>query len=438
MLIADIFQSALKTLKTRKRQTFLTMLGIIIGIAAIVSLQSLGAGFERNVASNFDTLDADTLVMSKSIAISDRRGMGGGGKPPSSATETVDESFELYLNTSDILDEIAHVEKVVPVITRKITMDGIDEMVTIYGFDFEDYSTVISSFKANVGEIPLENNATEAIIGNTLHDPWENGTTFYSAGDNITFTVQTFTETGIQSQEITLNISASLQEIGGSSFIGGTSDLGIYVPLDYYRFLFDPEDTKIVSYYLIKLDSDSEEVIASTIEVIETMFDNEVRILSATQIISTMASTFETIQLFLTGIAAISLFVAGIGIMNIMTISLMQRTREIGILKALGMKDRTLLSIFLTEVLLIGLLGSILGIGLGFIFGNVASSFLGSVDGTSGILGHLSGGGGITITLSWSLVFSAIGFGLGTTVIFGFLPAYRASQKPPVETLRME
>ncbi len=443
MLVSDIFQSALKTLKTRKRQTFLTMLGIIIGIAAIVSLQSLGAGFERSISSDFDSLDADTIVMSKSIAISDKRGMGGGGgKTPSSAvessTETPEETFELYLNTSDVLEDVAHVEKVVPVITRRISMDGIDEMVTIYGFDFEDYADVVSSFEANIGEIPLADDATDAIIGNTLHDPWENGTTFYNAGDNITFTVQTLTDTGMQSQEIVLNISTVLQEVGGSSFIGGTSDLGIYIPLDYFRTLFDPEDTEIVSYYLIKLDSDSEEVIEVAIETIEALYENEVKVLSASQIVSTMTSTFETIQLFLTGIAAISLIVAGIGIMNIMTISLMQRTREIGILKALGMKDKTLLSIFLTEVVIIGLLGSLLGIGVGFLFGNAASSLLGSVEGTSGLLGKLSGDGAITISLSWDLILSAIGFGLGTTVIFGFLPAYRASQKPPVETLRME
>ncbi|MHA1519609.1 MAG: ABC transporter permease [Promethearchaeota archaeon] len=441
MLKSDIFRSSFKTLKTRKRQTFLTMLGIIIGIAAIVSLQSLGAGFERSVSADFDSLDANTIVMSKAISVNDRLGTGGGKLPSSaeeSTTETIEETFELYLNMSYDLEEIAHIERVIPVITKKITMDGIDEVVTLYGFDFEDYSEVVSSFEPNLGKIQLQDDVTDVIIGNTLYDPWENGTTFYNPGDNITITVQTLTDTGVQTLEIMFNISTTLQEIGGSSFIGGTSDLGIYIPLDYFRSLFDANDTQIVSYFLIQLDSESEDVIGSTIEVIEALYENEVRVSSSSEIISMMASTFETIQLFLTGIAAISLLVAGIGIMNIMTISLMQRTREIGILKALGMKDKTLLSIFLTEVTLIGLVGSLLGIGVGFIFGNVASSLLGTTDGATGILGKLSGDGAISIALTWDLILAAIGFGLGTTVIFGFLPAYRASQKPPVETLRSE
>ncbi|MHA1619644.1 MAG: ABC transporter permease [Promethearchaeota archaeon] len=441
MLKSDIFRSSFKTLKTRKRQTFLTMLGVIIGIAAIVSLQSLGAGFERSVSADFDSLDANTIVMSKAISVNDRPGTGGGKLPSSaeeSTTETIEETFELYLNMSYDLEEIAHIERVIPVITKKITMDGIDEVVTLYGFDFEDYSEVVSSFEPNLGEIQLQDDATDVIIGNTLYDPWENGTTFYNPGDNITITVQTLTDTGVQTLEIMFNISTTLQEIGGSSFIGGTSDLGIYIPLDYFRSLFDANDTQIVSYFLIQLDSESEDVIGSTIEVIEALYENEVRVSSSSEIISMMSSTFETIQLFLTGIAAISLLVAGIGIMNIMTISLMQRTREIGILKALGMKDKTLLSIFLTEVTLIGLVGSLLGIGVGFIFGNIASSLLGTTDGATGILGKLSGDGAISISLTWDLILSAIGFGLGTTVIFGFLPAYRASQKPPVETLRSE
>ena len=94
---------------------------------------------------------------------------------------------------------------------------------------------------------------------------------------------------------------------------------------------------------------------------------------------------------------------------------------------------------FLTEVVLIGALGSIIGIGLGYVFGNVAGSFMGNLGtGSSGILSKLSSDGAISASLSWNLILTALAFGLGTTIIFGFLPAYRASQKPPVETLRAE
>src|SRR4030043_143128 len=127
---------------------------------------------------------------------------------------------------------------------------------------------------------------------------------------------------------------------------------------------------------IVKLKSSDKAIIDSVSTTIKNAFSGEVSVTSSTAVLNILTSVFSTIELFLTGIAAISLLVAGIGIMNIMIVSLIERTREIGILKALGMKSRTVLTIFLGESVIIGLLGAVIGIVLGWILAIVTSQVL--------------------------------------------------------------
>jgi putative ABC transport system permease protein len=181
----------------------------------------------------------------------------------------------------------------------------------------------------------------------------------------------------------------------------------------------------------IKLSKYYPAIVNSTSKAITDYFGNQVSVISATAVQSLLTTIFSTVSLFLVGIAAISLLVAGIGIMNIMIVSLIERTREIGILKALGMKSRTVLYIFLTESVIIGLIGAVIGIISGWVLANVVSLFLGR----GGIIGSA-----LTITpiLTPEVLLGALGFGVGISVIFALYPAWRASKLKPVEALRYE
>jgi putative ABC transport system permease protein len=166
-------------------------------------------------------------------------------------------------------------------------------------------------------------------------------------------------------------------------------------------------------------------------------------VISSTAVLNIIGSVFSVIQLFLVGIAAISLLVAGIGIMNIMIVSLIERTREIGILKALGMKSRTVLLIFLGESMIIGLIGAVVGIGLGWGLANIVAVLFSGGGLFSGIGGGQTasvGTAGLNIVpvLTPTVLLGALGFGIGVSVIFALYPAWRASKLKPVDALRYE
>jgi putative ABC transport system permease protein len=192
---------------------------------------------------------------------------------------------------------------------------------------------------------------------------------------------------------------------------------------------------------IVKLKNDDKATIDSVSEAIKEAFSNEVSVTSATAVLNILSSVFSVIELFLAGIAAISLLVAGIGIMNIMIVSLMERTREIGILKALGMKSRTVLLVFLCESVIIGLMGAAIGIGSGWVLANIVAIVFrggGIIMGNQAAGGAGAGGMTITPVLTPTVFLGALVFGVGVSVIFALYPAWRASKLKPVEALRYE
>jgi putative ABC transport system permease protein len=232
-----------------------------------------------------------------------------------------------------------------------------------------------------------------------------------------------------------VTVSAVLKEIGGLS-LTGPSDYAVYVPIGQAQSFFGTNEAKRI---IVKLANEDDATIKAVSKSIEDAFGGQVSVTSSTAVLGIISSVFSTIELFLVGIAAISLLVAGVGIMNIMIVSLMERTREIGILKALGMKSRTVLAIFICEAVILGLLGSIFGIGLGWVLANAAARvFTGG--GFAAATGQRVAQGGFVINpvLTPEVLLGAFGFGIAVSVIFAIYPAWRASKLKPVDALRYE
>jgi putative ABC transport system permease protein len=336
-----------------------------------------------------------------------------------------------------LINNITNVESSMPVIQRvgQIEFNQTVQNVTIVGVDFAEYASIYSStFVAESGAIPTNSENGVIVIGNRVSFPWNNDTLFCGVNDAVEIIWTNATKIPPVNETYTGTVAAVLKEIGGFGIIG-PSDSAVYIPISQAQSFFGTDECNSI---IVRLANDDQATIDNATQAIKTAFSNEVSVTSATAVLSILSNIFSVVQLFLGGIAAISLLVAGIGIMNIMIVSLMERTREIGILKALGMKGQTVLLIFLSESLIIGLIGAAVGIGSGWVLANVVALVFrgGGVFGGS----RAAGTGGMTITplLTPTVTLLAVVFGVGVSAIFALYPAWRASKLKPVEALRYE
>jgi putative ABC transport system permease protein len=435
----DIFGYSFSAIKLRKLRAALTTLGVIIGIAAIVALLSITQGLQATITNQLNQgLSANSLIVTAgsggafgSSSGSNQGGGFGGGGGSALGGSTDNSNFNLYVNyTSEIQNLSPDITSSIAIIQRSGYVESADlnRSVTIYGVDFNSYSQAYSTFTAQSGTVPSNPQDNDVVIGSRVSDPRLNGTQFILPGDNITLLWLNATVLPPVNETYPANVTGVLGKIGGFG-IGGPSDTGVYMPLTSAQRFFNTDQCDMI---IVTLKDSNKATIANVTSLITEHFGNQVSVISADAVQSLLTSVFSTIQLFLGGIAAISLLVAGIGIMNIMIVSLIERTREIGILKALGMKSRTVLTIFLGESVIIGLMGAIIGIILGWSLAVVTANVL-----SSGVFG---GGGGFAITplLTPEVLIGALGFGIGVSVIFALYPAWRASKLRPVDALRYE
>ena len=424
MKLMDIFSYAFGAIRLRKLRAALTTLGVVIGIAAIVALLSLGQGFQDAITMQLQRgFAVDTLI------VSPRSEMGMG--------TTEQSGFYLLVNdTEQIINNVPEVKTVVAVIQRTgyIEVGNISQMVTIVGINFTEYMKIYSTFSAEIGEIPLNPSNDTVILGARVADPWENDTLICEVNDSVELLWT------VRENHIPVNVSyvfyvaAILEEIGGFGF-GGPSDWSVYIPISTAVDLFGGKCDQII----VQLKDSEEETINAASKKIRELFGDQVSVISSTAILNTVETVFSTVKMFLAGIAGISLLVAGIGIMNIMIVSVMERTREIGILKALGAKNRTIMLIFISEAILIGLIGSTLGIGFGILMARIFSRF--GFTGFGGRPGmEATGTTAMTIVpvLTLTTLIGALAFGILVSVLFGLYPAWRAAKLKPVQALRYE
>ncbi len=409
----DVLSYSFSAIKLRKLRAALTTLGVVIGIAAIVALLSITQGLQTTITSQLESgFAADTLIVM-----------------PNAASGTT--SFKLYLNYADEIVSLSpNITSAFPAIQQLgfIQKGNVTHLAPgIVGLNFSEYQSIYSkTFVAANGKLPANPEDNDVVIGARISDPNQNGTKFIEAGDEITIIWFNATTYPFKNETYTAHVAAVLPTVG-SLGIGGPNDLGVYIPLSKAQSFFGTDEAYAI---IVRLNSASNETITEASKTISEHFKNQVIVISSTAVTESISSVFSANSLFLSGIAAISLLVAGIGIMNIMIVSLIERTKEIGILKALGMKSRTVLTIFLSEAVIIGIIGAAAGIIIGWGMANAILIILGQVQTT----------GGLTITpiLNPTVLIGALAFGIGISVIFASYPAWRASKIRPSQAMRYE
>ncbi len=438
MKTLDVFGYSFGAIKLRKLRAALTTLGVVIGIAAIVALLSITQGLQATITTQLNQgLSADTLIVTLGSGgfLSGDTGISAGSDFGAGLGQGVGMSgYSLYIsNASEISALSPDIEYAVPTIHRTgyIQTEHFSMPINIYGVDFNEYAQVYSStFRVENGTLPTNPSENDVVVGTRVNQPGQNGTLLFQAGDKIELIWTNATTLPPMNKTYTADVRGVLGKIGGFG-VGGPSDTGVYIPLETAESLFGTHQCDMI---IVKLRNSDNATITNVSKAITDYFSNQVSVISSTAVLNLLSGIFGTIQLFLAGIAAIALLVAGIGIMNIMIVSLIERTREIGILKALGMKNRTVLTIFLGESIIIGLIGAVVGIVSGWALANVTATVLGE----GGFIVGAAGAFTIIPLLNPMVVVGALGFGIGVSVVFALYPAWRASKLKPVEALRYE
>ncbi len=396
MSILESFSLAVKNILSSKTRTLLTMLGIIIGVAAVIVIVGLGNGLEQYMTDSFSGLGTNTLTVSVSSRGSTR-------------SLSVDEMYDIVEENSDYLDLCS------PTVTMlglaKVGSETLDS-TTVQGVS-EDYLDIAGVEVSSGRGLQYSDMATRAkvcVIGAYIDRAYFGGS---AVGQTMRIYGTTFTIVGVLAQQ-----DEDLEE-------GGSDDC-IYLPYttasrisgEVSSYVITMKDENYIDQSVAALENALYEVFSS---------DDYYTVTSMAEMVETMTSMINILVGVLAGIAAISLVVGGIGIMNIMLVSVTERTREIGIRKSLGAKERYIMQQFVIEAASTSALGGVTGILLGDLL-SVAASVV-----ATRLMGE-----NLSVSPTLAAVAAAFRISVGIGILFGYLPAKKAAVLNPIDALHYD
>lgn len=389
MGLGQAVRLALAAIYANKLRSFLTMLGVIIGVFSVVALVSIGQGATSQVTEQVQGMGSNLVTLNI-------RGRGA------VSSITYDEAMELA--------DRPGVSAVAPVVNGQVTVKyGNTSYDTSLEGTTPDYTSV-RNHPVEQGRFltftDVENRQKVAVVGTDVVKELFSGTN--PLGQEIRINGSAFTIIGV------------LQQKGGS--MGGSNDDKVIIPISTAQRLLRNAGVRTV-YIQAQSPEEVDRVVAVLEATMQRRFRDEeaYRVFNQAEMLETVGEVTGTLTLMLGGIAGISLLVGGIGIMNIMLVSVTERTREIGICKALGAKKRDIMLQFLVEAIVISATGGGLGLALGYGLTRLISKFA-----------------QLTTVFSPQVIAVAFGFSLLVGVFFGIYPANKAANLSPIEALRAD
>ena len=412
MLFSENFKIALRALRANKLRSVLTILGIVIGVATVVALLSIGAGATASITSDIQSSGSNLLTVSPGR----QSGFAGGGQSR--------QASYIYYSDYELLERalVGNVTAIVPSYQSNFTVKYGAESFNVNVTGVTEKYQEVHAYKVATGRYIMDSDNTAgarvAVLGSqTATDLFGN---LSPIGKNISVNGLKFEVVGV------------LESKGSSGF--GSNDDAVFIPLETgYTRLYGStamhNDKKIVNSIAVSVTTtELMDTVSAQIQYIlrrahklAPTADLDFNVQNQTDILDTLSSVTQTLTIFLGAIAGISLLVGGIDIMNIMLVSVTERTKEIGLRKAVGATKNQILAQFLIETMTLSLLGGIIGILLGV---GIASVFT-----LTGL---------ITAVITANSILLAFFFALAIGVFFGIYPAFRAANLHPMVALRYE
>ena len=390
------FKMALRSIWGNKMRSFLTMLGIIIGVGAVIILVSIVNGYMSYMIESFTSMGVNRITVSY-VAM------------PSRSID-VDEFYDFYMENSDLYQQMTPTVSVSATVKHgSDTMDSTsvggygEEYLDIMGYGIGAGRSLLYSDMASRQKV--------AFIGDYVAEELY-GSAENAVGETIKINGDAYTVIGV----------AERQTEDTADFDDGCTDDFVWIP--YSRAVKLSRNANITSYIFTSWDTDNTDACTEALESFlydHLLNENLYTVTAMSSLLDSLNEQIGMMSMMLGGIAGISLLVAGVGVMNIMLVSVTERTREIGIRKALGAKRRVILQQFIIEAAVTSTIGGVIGI----IFGALCSTGIGSLIGIEA-----------PPTVGAVIVSFSVSVGIG--LIFGYMPASRASKLNPIDALRSD
>ncbi|OGE88013.1 MAG: hypothetical protein A3J07_01980 [Candidatus Doudnabacteria bacterium RIFCSPLOWO2_02_FULL_49_13] len=411
MKTRDIFQESYTALAANKVRTALTMLGIVIGIGSVIAMVGIGQGAQGSIEANIQSIGSNLITVSSGVQRTTGAAVSGGLGSAQTLTQE---------DADALKEELTNIKAVSPELSRRyqVTAKGTNTNTQVIGAE-TGYPTVRNlniDSGSFLNDEQVKNASKVAVLGPTTRD-----TLFGEGTDPIG---QTIRINGTQFKVIGVT-----QAKGGSGFTN--QDDMIFVPISAsQRYLVGLSASGKAYVSSIAVSAENPEVMTEVQnQVTQIMLQRhnmsdiataDFTVQNQSDLVSAASSVTETLTILLASIAGISLLVGGIGIMNMMLTTVTERTREIGLRKAIGATRSDINFQFLTEAIILTFVGGGIGVIFGWAVSLIASNF------------------GITSQIDYTSVLLAFGVSAGIGVIFGYYPARRASRLNPIEALRYE
>jgi putative ABC transport system permease protein len=413
--MSDVFKLAFKALRDRKLRSLLTILGIMVGSAIILALIASSSGLSAGIQSQVGRLGANTLTVSSAGQF-----FAGG----SSGTR----NYRLSQQDVNTIKSFQGVLDVIPYYSQRATISYGSNSIggQLIGVDTSALFTMYKGLSLNSGSLPDSYDPSAAAVGYSIAFPT-------GSSDQLTLNQMiSITLGGSTSSSLTFLVKGIFSEYGRVLF--SNIDETIFISLQSAQILLK---TQYFSGLYVMTNTAGD--VTTVQQEIESHYGTQVRVMNAGSMLSSVESITSQMTVFLGSIGAVSLFVAAVGITNTMFVSVMERTREIGILKALGYRPKQIMGMFLSEAILSGIVGGVGGTVLGYVLSFVIGGAMPMSGGFS-----MSGPGRTSSSTTFTPVFTpeliafSLLFPIGIAVLAGLYPAWRASRMNAVVALKYE